>query len=178
MTEDGTRTRRLFIGLIPCAQVRARLAALQRQWFWPPGSRPTRPERLHLTMHFLGDVDADREALLRAALADVDVEPLDLVLRTPECWSGGIAVVRPDADVALRALHARIAHAVAAGGLRPARERAWTPHVTLARDAHGAAPPEGPRPIRWRVPGFALVWSRLTPPLGYTTVEQYRGRRA
>jgi 2'-5' RNA ligase len=171
----ATPGRRLFIGLMPDAGVCAQIASHQRQWFWPPDSRPTRPSQLHLTLHFLGEVEGDDEERLRDALATVEVEALHLVLRTPECWSGGVTVLRPDPDAALRALHARITRALAVRGLRSARERAWTPHVTLARDAAGAAPPEATRPVIWNVDCFAMVWSRSTPPAGYEVLRIYGG---
>ena len=167
--------RRLFIGLMPNATVRAQIAAHQRLWFWPPGSRPTQPSQLHLTLHFLGLVESDDERRLHDALAAVEVGTLQLVLRTPECWSGGVTVLRPDPDAALRTLHGRLAQALAGCGLRSARAGIWTPHVTLARDAACAAPPEATRPIAWQIQTFALVWSRLTPPLGYRVLSAYGG---
>ncbi|MES1162213.1 MAG: 2'-5' RNA ligase family protein, partial [Rhizobacter sp.] len=97
-------TRRLFIGLLPEAAVRDALVAHQRRWYWGDGL-PTRPERLHLTLHFLGEVDARREQALRDALAGEDVAPFELVLRTPDGWSGGVAVLRPDTHAALLDLH-------------------------------------------------------------------------
>ena len=53
-------TRRLFIGLMPGADVRDALVEYQQRWYWGGGA-PTRSERLHLTVHFLGEIDATRE---------------------------------------------------------------------------------------------------------------------
>ncbi|MBS0445262.1 MAG: RNA 2',3'-cyclic phosphodiesterase [Proteobacteria bacterium] len=166
---DSVPTRRLYIGLMPHAAVRAQIVEHRKHWFWPPGSRLTRPERLHMTLHFLGDaVDAEREAALRGALAQVSVEPFALVLSEPEAWRD-LAVLRAEPHPALRDLYVRVAKHC---GIRPER-RPYTPHVTLARDAPGAAPPEAMRPIRWTVEKIALVWSRLTPPVGYTVLGRY-----
>ena len=164
-------TRRLFIGLMPDADVRDALIDHQLRWYWGLGA-PTRPERLHLTVHFLGEIDATREWVLRSALAGEEVAPFDLVLRTPECWSGGVAVLRPDEHPALHDLHARLAGRLLQAGIVSHRAD-FKPHVTLARGAPNAAPPEATPPVRWTVRDFALVWSRPGPPARYEVLDRY-----
>jgi len=154
-------TRRLFIGLLPDDGVRNALTVHQQLWFWA-GHRPMAKSQLHLTLHFLGEIDATREWALREALAGETVAPVELLLRTPECWSGGITVLRPDEHAALGDLQSRLASRLLQAGIAPHRD-AFNPHVTLARDAPGAAPPEASRPIVWTVRDFALVWSRHAP---------------
>jgi len=163
--------RRLFIGLMPGADVRDALIAHQQHWYWGDGA-PTRPERLHLTVHFLGEIDATHEWALRNALAGEEVAPFDLVLRTPECWSGGVAVLRPDEHPALHDLHARLAGRLLQAGVVSHRV-GFKPHVTLARGAPSAAPPEAAPPVRWTVSDFALVWSRPGPPAHYEVLDRY-----
>jgi RNA 2',3'-cyclic 3'-phosphodiesterase len=164
-------TRRLFIGLMPDEAVRAALVEHQRHWHWG-GGRPTPRSRLHLTLHFLGEVDPIRELALRDALAGEMVAPFDLNLRTPQAWANGIAVLRPDEQVALRDLHARLAARLVLAGLAPMRGP-WVPHVTLARHAPAAAPPEAPAPVSWTVEDFSLVWSRPGPPAHYEVLDRY-----
>jgi len=164
-------TRRLFIGLMPDAEVRDALTAHQQHWYWGAGA-PTRADRLHLTLHFLGEIDATREWALRNVLAGEDVAPFDLVLRTPECWSGGVAVLRPDDHPALNDLHARLAGRLLQAGIASHRAD-FTPHVTLARGATNAAPPEATAPVHWTVSDFALVWSRPGPPARYEVLDRY-----
>jgi 2'-5' RNA ligase len=167
--------RRLFLGLMPDAAARDALVEHQRHWFWDERSRPTRPARLHLTLHFLGDVDAMREHALREALRGERVAPFALRLRTPECWGrNGVAVLLPDESAPLRELRERLLRPLAEAGIAAARG-AWTPHVTLARDAHASAPPEAAPPVAWTVRGFALVHSRLAPPVRYEVVESWGG---
>jgi len=163
--------RRLFIGLMPDAEVRDALTKHQRRWHWGHGLR-TRADRLHLTVHFLGAIDATREWALRSALASEDVAPFDLVLRTPECWSGGVAVLRPDDHPALNDLHARLAGRLLQAGIASHRDD-FKPHVTLARGATNAAPPEGAPPVLWTIRDFALVWSRPGPPARYEVLDRY-----
>jgi 2'-5' RNA ligase len=149
--------RRLFIGLWPDEAVRAALVDHQRRWHWG-GGRPMNAARLHLTLHFIGEIDVARESALRQALAGIDVARFELVLRTTERWSGGIAVLRPDAQPVLGDLHTLCAQRLLQAGIAP-QTGAFTPHVTLARNAPHAASPEAFPPIAWTVSGCALIWS-------------------
>ena len=162
--------RRLFIGLMPDEGVRAALAAQQQLWHWGRG-RLTSAARLHLTLHFIGEIDATREAALRQALTGVEVDPFNLVLRTTEVWSGRTAVLRADDHSALSDLHASLAARMLQAGLAPRRD-AFAPHVTLARDAPNAVPPDRFPPIAWPVRDCALIWSHDG---RYDIVERYSG---
>jgi RNA 2',3'-cyclic 3'-phosphodiesterase len=164
-------TQRLFIGLFPPAAVLDAIAEHCSAWRWPPGSRPTPRPRLHLTLHFLGNVDAARQAALQAGLGDVPMLAMDLVLGTPQCWRGGVAVLRPDDDAGLRELRERLAPALQRAGLAPARGP-WMPHLTLARHADQARPPEVLPSIAWRLDEFVLVWSRLAPSMRYEVLQR------
>lgn len=163
--------RRLFIGLMPDADVRDALIAHQERWFRGAGA-PTRADRLHMTIHFLGEIDATREWAVRSALAGEDVAPFDLVLRTPECWSGGVAVLRADDHPALNDLHARLSARLLHAGIASYRAD-FKPHVTLARGATNTAPPEAAPPVLWTIREFALVWSRPGPPARYEVLDRY-----
>ncbi|HTL69585.1 MAG TPA: RNA 2',3'-cyclic phosphodiesterase [Lacunisphaera sp.] len=66
---------RLFVALLPPAAVRAELAALATP---VDGVRWVPEDNLHLTLRFIGDADADKQARLEDALARVHVEPFIL----------------------------------------------------------------------------------------------------
>jgi 2'-5' RNA ligase len=161
-------TRRLFIGLMPDAGVQAAIDGHRQLWRWPSNARPTAPSQLHLTLHFLGDVPAERLPQLHQALAEVPVHEMQLTLRTPDLWM--VAVLRPDENEALRDLRRRLAFTLAHLDLHT--EGDWTPHVTLARKVDGAQPPESCPPIAWTVREFALVWS--TPPADASRARDQR----
>jgi 2'-5' RNA ligase len=127
------------------------------------------PARLHLTLHFIGAIDGAHEAALRQALAGIDVAPFELVLRTTERWSGGIAMLLPDAQPVLGDLHTRCAQRLMQAGIAP-QTGAFVPHVTLARHAQNATSPEAFSPIAWTVNGCALIWSHEA---RYDIVERY-----
>jgi len=163
--------QRLFVGLFPDAAVQAAIDAHRRDWWWPRGHRLTRPARMHLTLHFLGDVDAAGAQRVREALADVHLPPLDLVLDRSCTWKNDIAVVQPAPHAGLDALHAAVVEAVRRAGL-PVRDERFAPHLTIARQARGAARPPQMAPVPWRVDAFVLVASRLAPPVRYEALAR------
>jgi 2'-5' RNA ligase len=151
----------------------------RKEWFgFGEGLRLTRPETLHVTLNFLGEVQPERLAEIRAALGAVPLPgPLDLKVagfmffpprgpvRTFVARVGG--AVEP-----LRDLYSRIADALEPLGF--SREaRPFTPHVTLARSderrklkgvvrqlVEKSPPPPGPT---FSVNGFTLFQSHLKP---------------
>ena len=149
---------RLFTALWPDAAVRAQLAAFRDAWAWPPGARPVVDENLHATLHFIGAFPRERMAALRGALGGVALEPLSLRLAGTEVWRAGTAVARLDADPGLLDLHARLGATLARIGV-VLDERAFAPHVTMARRAARAGPPALLPELAWRATGFALVES-------------------
>ena len=108
-----------------------------------------RPEGIHLTLKFLGDVPVEREPELRAALrsaaGDGDGEPRGITLqvegfgafpdaRRPRVVWAGVAP-----EPALELLQHRVEQVFAPLGF-PTEARAFRPHVTLGRAARDARP--------------------------------------
>jgi 2'-5' RNA ligase len=125
--------KRLFVGLELPASTRERLARLDpqiRKVRWLP------PEQLHLTLSFLGQIDAVGEERLRGALAGVRIGEFFLPLEGVGAFGGerptvvwaGIGKGHPH----LFALHKRIQDEVLRAGLKPDL-RPFHPHVTLGR---------------------------------------------
>ena len=154
----GAGTVRLFTALWPGPAPRARLAALRDAWRWPPGAKLVPDAKLHATLHFIGSFPAARVEALGDALDAVPVSPLRVRATGSALWRGGIAVATLTEAPELMALQARLGGVLA--GLGVALDpRPYRPHVTLARQAHGARPPEVLPALEWRTSGFALVAS-------------------
>jgi len=165
-------TQRLFTALWPAPSLQAALAKWQGSWDWPRQAARVKTDRLHATLHFLGDVPAHRLPELASALA-VPFESFELELGVAGVWPNGVAVVEPVATPsALTELHARMGKVLSRMEI-PVDARAYRPHVTLARRAHGAKPPpEGPA-LRWRVDeGYVLVRS-LPGGAGYEVIARF-----
>ena len=166
------RPLRLFLALWPGPAVRLALQARQSEWRWSDTAARVAPERLHLTLHFLGDVPRDRLPELRQGL-QVDFARFELVFAAAALWPRGVAVLLPTAaPPALLALHADLKQALRS--LRvPTEARTFRPHLTLARHASGSQPPERMLPLRWGVRGYVLVSSERGQQSGYRIVARY-----
>jgi len=157
MRDEDASNLRLFLALWPAPAFLQQLVAHADGWSWPAQARRTRVERLHVTLHFIGDVAAARLPLLRQGLAVAWDGAGDLVLDKGTVWPGGIAVVEATkVQPPLAQLHAALADRLRALDL-PVETRPWRPHVTLARKAMGARPTPF-EPLPWQgTPGYALV---------------------
>ena len=124
---------RLFVGLRPPAAIRARLLALMGGI---PGARWQNDDQLHITLRYIGEVDARVAEDVALALGQIHFPPFDVALdsvgqfdsrgRPNAVWAG----LRPH-DAAAQ-LHRKIDQALVRVGLEPER-RAYLPHITLAR---------------------------------------------
>lgn len=162
---------RLFIGLWPTPGLRQAVQAQLPAWQWPEGARPTHPSRLHLTVHFLGHLPRAWIPDLAAGLA-VESPAFELMLDRAEAWRNHVAVLRPAATPpVLAALHEALADRLRSLRL-PVDER-FTPHLTVARAAHGAVPPASPEPLHWPVSSYVLIDSELGPRARYHLVQTY-----
>jgi 2'-5' RNA ligase len=149
---------RLFLALFPDALEAEATLRLQRAIAWPAGARLVRRENLHVTLHFLGDVDAARLEPLARAIA-VTAPPVEIVLDRFAAWTPDIAVLEPaTAPAALATLHARLAHALGDAGFA-LDARPYRPHVTLARATHDVSASFASGALRWRASRYALVQS-------------------
>jgi 2'-5' RNA ligase len=147
---------RLFVGVpLPDALAAQLLAAAAAV----PGLRETPRANLHVTVHFLGPVAAERVEPLAAVLADA------CACATAHDLEFAAVVPAPSrrprmlwARAAPSPQHAALAHAVAAAAAQDAPAarppRTSAPHVTLAR-ARGRGPQ-----VRWPDP-VALEGARL-----------------
>ena len=101
-----------------------------------PGARWSPPERRHLTVRFIGEVDGLVYQDVAAALHRVQADPFELSLHgvghfpprgAPKTLWAGVSESEP-----LRALHRRVDRVMVEASLEPER-RKFVPHVTLAR---------------------------------------------
>jgi 2'-5' RNA ligase len=127
-------SKRLFVGLELPSSCKTALLALDPHL---SGLRWLPDEQLHLTLSFLGDVEATAEDRLRKALREVRVPPFFLPLRgvgvfnsrgRPSVAWAGVGKGHPH----LFALNRRIQDAALDAGLE-ANLKPFHPHVTIGR---------------------------------------------
>lgn len=132
---------RAFLGIAMPDAVRKRIDALiQRLRPSGPGATWVKPENLHITLAFLGNVAPAALEPLRTHLATAcqAIAPYTLeargvgafpsVKRPTVVWCG----VMPDSG-AITATHEAVAMAVAVAGLEMDRKNRFHPHITLGR---------------------------------------------
>jgi 2'-5' RNA ligase len=163
---------RLFLALWPDPAIRHALRERRDAWHWPRGASPVPPDKLHVTLHFLGEVPSERLPELRQGFA-VPFTPFTLSIGVPKLWPHGIAVLEPHTEPPeLLELHAKLSAALVALGLQP-EARDYRPHVTLARRANQAVVPPESAPLIWQIDGYALVESKPGNGGGYTVLERF-----
>ena len=179
--ETATESWRLFIALPVPDPLRESLQQWQRtaQRLLPEGVRWTPADQWHLTLRFLGDVDATEVPLLAEALqaACARQEPFELSLQGPGCfpsperprvfWLGLGGQV-----TSLERLQARVQEGTAPWGQK--EDRPFRAHLTVARIRDGSPAgrhglgrvlPRLPAPpaVVWMVDRVTLFRSRLHP---------------
>lgn len=136
---------RLFVALELPQAVRDRLAMLQGG---VPAARWVRPDNLHLTLRFIGEVDSGVAQDIDTALGRVHAPAFAIAIdgvgsfgtpKRPRALWAGMQPCPP-----LQFLHDKVDRAVVAAGLAP-DDRKFRAHVTLARFKESP----GPRLARW-----------------------------
>lgn len=163
-------TDRLFFAIFPDAAVAARIAETGAAMRATLGLRGAvhRADRLHVTLHHLGDyagVPADVVAAAGVAAARVDLP--SFALRFDQAASfAAPAGQRPfvlrggDGLAAVERLRAELGRQLVVAGLGRRVERRYTPHLTLLYDERIVAA-QAIEPIGWTAHDFVLVHSLL-----------------
>jgi len=124
------------------------------------GGKAVPAEKIHMTLAFLGEIDDDARRRASEAARPVALPPFDLALdrvggfrRARVAWAGASQAPAP-----LLELQSRLEAGLRASGF-DLEERAFAPHVTLARKTTLSLPPAAIAPIAWRIDAFTLVRS-------------------
>lgn len=160
---------RLFVAVDLPENVRKELMSLRTEL---PGGRWVAGDQLHLTLRFIGEVEAQQQGDIDAALRYVREEPFGLTLRQVGHFGrpGRVLWVGMDPSPRLLALQRGIEAALVRAGIPP-EERPFSPHITLARlkgtPYHLLAPYEEEHrrfaATPFQVGEFHLYSSNLTP---------------
>ncbi len=165
---------RLFFALWPDDQTRQALARLDRVIPAKPCKRVL-PHNLHVTLVFLGQVDAETELVIKQSAATISAQPFTLIFDCLSYWSRPRILClssRQAIPEAASALVSALAAMAAECGLQT-DTRPYTPHITLARHAR-FLPDAQFEPIVWRAEAFCLVESCSEPDgVRYQVIQQW-----
>jgi len=187
-------SRRLFLAIDPDEPTRSRLGTLatnlRRRIERRGGPRVTwvAPDRMHVTVHFLGEVEEDRaEAIIAAMAPPIDVAAFTLTIDRlgafPDLGRPRVVWACGPADPAIREVHRRMGERLAACGC-VLDARPFSPHVTLGRMRERGALPALSAvdpPIRFRVARLTLYESQLSSegphytPVAFTALAETSG---
>ena len=172
---------RLFVAVRPPDFIREFLIAAMGGI---SGARWQKDEQIHLTLRFVGEVDRHRADDVHAALGAIHHPRFEIAIQglgmfdrrgQPETVWAGVIPHEP-----LKTLHNKIDASLARVGVEP-EQRAYFPHITLARLKRSSGPVRGlleqsgglASPL-FPVDAFSLFESQLTPDGAvYTEVERY-----
>lgn len=163
---DSPPQRRLFFGIwqdtVASESIMRLIARLRGDRIMP--GRPVDTDRLHLTLHHLGDfVDQVPPSLIpsaRAAAASVKTLPFEVVFDRVGGTRGQLLLRASDGSAALRNFRQTLGTAMIKAGLRRCVDTAFSPHVTLSYDFTDV-PEMTVGAIRWTVREFLLIESLL-----------------
>jgi 2'-5' RNA ligase len=155
---------RLFFALWPGPEVRARLVAQRDAVVREYRGRPMRPDTLHMTLVFLGEV---ADLRVPAALGCGDhVSAPAFTLRVDACAHFADAKVAwlgcTEPPPALRELWLALRDELDHARFGPL-DGNYQPHISVARHCLVYPPPKGVPAIEWKVEDFVLVASAPTP---------------
>ena len=152
-------TVRVFFALWPNAAERSRLARWQSELI--SGARAMRPESLHATLVFLGEVESFRLEALKLAACEVLAVPFRLCFDQARYWGHNHIMYAAPKHVPLELL--QLVGELEKKLIRHRfkfEQREYKPHVTLLRNAHWSDDPlPAMKPVCWEVADFVLLQS-------------------
>ncbi|MCP4696381.1 MAG: RNA 2',3'-cyclic phosphodiesterase [Gammaproteobacteria bacterium] len=158
--------QRLFFALWPDEALREQLRELRRPYLMnKKNGKPVHCKNLHITLSFLGNIEASRRQCLERVADSIQAQNFILRLdrigywpRPRILWAGASSAAGP-----LQTLVEELDHGLEACGMVP-ESRAYKAHLTLARKyRNGPLKPLTIQPLDWTVSDFALVESHTHP---------------
>jgi 2'-5' RNA ligase len=151
---------RLFFAAWPGAQVAQALAEVSQALAGLAQGKPVPPEKIHLTLAFLGELTAEEAATAAEAASRLRAPGFEMTLDVVGSFRGARVAWAGCASMpsALEALQASLAGELGRRGVK-LEDRPFVPHVTLARRIAKPVPRAPMPPIEWKADELTLVRS-------------------
>jgi RNA 2',3'-cyclic 3'-phosphodiesterase len=136
---------RVFIALDIDDSVRERISRfMEGVRGFAPDARWVRPESLHITLKFIGEQPPEKIEEIKRSLSSIPMQPLQIAFHGcgffPTLKSARVFWIGIEAGAEMANLATRVDEAVSVLGI-PKEERAYSPHLTLARGAGRSGAP-------------------------------------
>lgn len=154
--------KRLFFALWPDRKIREECSKLTTK-LKSPGTRPVKPENLHVTLAFLGSVTEEKEQSLRKLAANTACPEVSLSFDRVEFWRRPqvLCLSATEENTHLSKLANELSELAKSVNITM-EERPYVPHVTLLRKVKSAPEEINFEPVRWTANTFCLVESCST----------------
>src|SRR5258708_5049990 len=165
MSRNASSGSRLFLAVVPDADAAARIYRLARalKQAHQFDRAIIDPQRLHVSLFFLGELTDDMARIACEAAAEVRADPFEVRFDRTVSFRGRsgnrpFVLVGDDGLNGLLSLRRTLGVALAGRGLRRLASKDFTPHITLLYGERNVEkhPIE---PIRWTVNEFVLIHS-------------------
>jgi len=153
--------KRIFFALWPEDEVREKLIkTFNSSGFSKQTGQKFKPENLHLTLHFLGNVSAQKYTCVMNAAEKLTFNSFELVLNKFDVFQKAkiFYMGMTDTPQGLVVLQSRLGEVLSGCDFQP-ESRIFTPHVTLVRKIKSFTIENVADEINWQVKRFALVES-------------------
>lgn len=165
--------KRLFFALWPSDDSRKKIATF-KQSIHANNLKKVKADNLHVTLVFLGNVDAKSEQQLRKSVKTIRSQPFLLRFNQLAFWQKPriLCLVTEQYDLQLSILVNALKKSAEQCGIKT-EDRPYRPHITLARKARATINTEVPL-IEWQAQSFCLVESISTPNgVHYQVLQQW-----
>ncbi len=169
--------RRLFFAVWPDAALVRRLDTLAAEVKKQAGGRVQKRENIHLTLRFIGAVDAETEQCLVDGAAGITVPKMELKLNSLGFWPRPkvVWIAPSEPPEALMNLAAALEALCVDCGIE-AETRPFAPHITLLRKARAVRQMPAFPPLAWPINEFVLALSETLPEgARYTVLHRWGG---
>ncbi len=167
-------SQRLFWALWPTDEIRQHLQSIQQKTVFK-GFKTVRPDNLHLTLVFLGQVSDEQKAFIIDQANQIQIPAFSVVLDGLSFWKkqGIVCLTAKEHENAHQQLVEQLNEQAIECGI-VTEKRPYRPHVTLARYAKQAIRFEPPV-LHWQVNSFVLCQSvSSSTRVHYRVLQQWR----
>ena len=154
--------KRLFFALWPNNETRKKIDKIN-QSISSAGLKRVKCDNLHVTLVFLGNVDAESETMIRQRMKKISAQPFTIQFDQLSFWRKPriLCLTTQQYDQQLLILVDALKQELEQCGM-VMEDRPYKPHITLARKALRLIDMDI-KPIKWQAHSFCLVESLSTP---------------